>query len=172
MFLIERSANRQVAFKFGNCPMRLMPFAPDNSGSIFIDNSSAKSTTHAKRRFATVFEILTSKQEWNLLLTNLPQQWVIPITIARCEIGWTARNQIPHPLLTTDAHFTDQFTDCGWLRQRPLTLIPYLNKEQVEWSVGSMCLSQLLKQIYKCSLSTDRLLKLKGYLFDFTNYLY
>lgn len=63
MFLIERSANRQVAFKFGKCPMRLMPFAPDNLGSIFIDNSFAKSTTHAKQRFATVFEILTCKRE-------------------------------------------------------------------------------------------------------------
>lgn len=62
MFLIERSANRQVAFKFGKCPMRLMPFAPDNLGSIFIDNSFAKSTTHAKQRFATVFEILTCKR--------------------------------------------------------------------------------------------------------------
>lgn len=74
MFLIGRSANRQVAFKFGNCPMRLMPFAPDNSGSIFIDNSSAKSATDAKRRFSVVFEILTFKREWDLLLASRTQQ--------------------------------------------------------------------------------------------------
>ena len=43
--------------------MRLMPFAPDNSGSIFIDNSSAKSAAHAKRRFSVVFEILTFKRK-------------------------------------------------------------------------------------------------------------
>lgn len=87
MFLIERSANRQVAFKFGNCPMRLMPFAPDNSGSIFIDNSSAKSTTHAKRRFVTVSQILTSKQEWNLLLTNRSQQWTTIIRSFNAKLG-------------------------------------------------------------------------------------
>lgn len=55
--------------------MRLMPFGPHNSGSIFIDNSSAKSATHAKQEFASNSNIWTyhSKLTPDKLSTSVGQ---------------------------------------------------------------------------------------------------
>lgn len=46
--LLIRSRRSYGTFKFGERPTRLMPPDPDNSGSIFIDNSRAKSVTMTK----------------------------------------------------------------------------------------------------------------------------